>query len=177
MKSQILILVCSLLLVACSSGIKMEQQEGFALRTQPQTVFVVPFTTIMVPDEVTEGLFNRFVDELNQVQTEDILEYVILKQGVDTVGADWLDKRDYVTGEVFAYVEEIGSSMASIRAKSRISLFQAGQAEPTLRIDYPVEIFYEKNYMSLDDARRKLADKISGSMARKLTEALGGNSI
>ncbi len=174
MKSLLLAVVCSLLLGACSLGVRMEQKEGFAPRTQPQTIFVVPFTTIMVPAEVAEGLFDRFVDRLNEVQTRDGLEYVILKQGLDAVDAGWLGKRDYVTGEIFAYVEESGSSTALIRSKSRISLFQAGRLEPTLQLDYPVELFYEKDYLSLEVARRKLADKISGSMAQKLSEALAG---
>ena len=174
MKSLLLAIACSVLLTACSLGVNMEQKESFAPRTQPQIIYVVPFTTIMVPDEVAEGLFDRFVDILNEVQAQDGLEYVILKQGIVAIDAAWLSKRDYVTGEVFAYVEELGSSTGSIRAKSRISLFQAGQVEPTLQLDYPVDVFYEKDYSSLEDVRRKLADKISGSMAKKLNEALAG---
>lgn len=175
MKSLLLVIICSVLLSACSFGVKVEQKEAFAPRTQPQTVFVIPFTTIMVPGEVAEGLFDRFIDTLNDLYAQNGLEYVILKQGLDNVDADWLSKHDYVTGEIFAYVEEIGSSTASIRAKSRISLFQATQKEPTLQLDYPVDIFYEKDYTRLEDARRKLAEKISDSMARKLSEALSGS--
>ncbi len=174
MKSLLLAIIWSVLLAACSMDVNMEQKESFVPRTQPQIIYVVPFTTIMVPDEVAEGLFDRFVDILNEVQAQDGLEYVILKQGLDPIDASWLSKRDYVTGEVFAYVEEIGSSTGSIRAKSRISLFQAGQAEPTLQLDYPVDVFYEKDYSSLEDVRRRLADKISGSMAQKLNNALAG---
>ena len=175
MKSLLLAILCSVLMAACSFGVKVEQKESFAPRTQPQTVFVVPFTTIMVPDEVAEGLFDRFIDKLNAMQAQDGLEYIILKQGLDAIDAGWLSTHDYLTGEVFAYVEDIGSSTVSIRAKSRISLFQAGQAEPTLQLDYPVEIFYEKDYMLIEDARRKLANKISDSMAEKLTKALAGD--
>ena len=174
MKSLLLAIMCSVLLIACSLGVNMEQKESFAPRNQPQIIYVVPFTTIMVPDEVTEGLFDRFVDILNEAQAQDGLEFVILKQGLDAIDTNWLSKHDYVMGEIFAYVEEVGSSTGSIRAKSRISLFQAGQIEPTLQLDYPVDIFYEKDYSSLEDVRLKLADKISGSMAQKLNEALTG---
>ena len=174
MRSLLFAIICSLLLAACSFGVKMERGEGFAPLTQPQTIFVAPFTTIMVPDEVSEGLFDRFIDSLNASQSEDDLMYIILKQGIDSIDPAWLTTHDYVTGEVFAYVEEIGSSTASIRAKNRIRLFQVGQAEPTLRLDYPVEVFYEKDYLSLGDARLKLAVKISDTMARKLREALAG---
>lgn len=174
MRSLLLAIICSVLLAACAVEVELAQHEGFVPRTQPQTIFVVPFTTIMVPGEVTEGLFDRFVDNLNQVQARDGLEFIILKQGLDAIDAAWLSKRDYVTGEVFAYVEESGSSTATIRAKSRIMLFQADQAGPTLQLDYPVDLFYEKDYLSLAAARRKLAIKISDSMAQKLSEALAG---
>lgn len=171
----VLLFLCCFVVTACSFGVKLEQKEEFTPRTRPQTVFVVPFTTIMVPDEVTAGLFDLFVDNLNAAEQPVALEYIILKQGLDAIDPKWLSKRDYVTGEVFAYVEDIGSSTASIRAKSRISFFQAGVADPTLRLDYPVEIFYEKDYITLEEARRRLAAKISDSMAEKLSEALAAN--
>ncbi len=163
------------LLNACSPGVKMEQKDGFAPLTRAQEVYVVPFTTIMVPEEVTEGLFDRFVDDLNEANPQAGIDYIILKQGLDAIDTTWLQKRDYVIGEVFAYVEDIGSASASIRTKSRITLYQSGRKEPTLRLDYPVEIFYEKDYTTLEDARRKLAVKISSSMAQKLSEGLAGS--
>ncbi len=174
MRMLLVVIACCVLLVACSGGVKVAQKEGFAPRTRPQTMFIVPFTTIMVPAEVSAGLFDRFVDRLNELQPRTGLEFIILKQGLDAIDAVWLGKRDYVTGEVFAYVEDAGSSTATIRAKSRIRLFQADQSEPTLQLDYPVEIFYEKDYLQHEDARRKLALKISDSMAEKLAEALSG---
>ncbi|MCF6179147.1 MAG: hypothetical protein L3J63_07135, partial [Geopsychrobacter sp.] len=97
-------LLGSLFLSACSAGVQSEQKKAFVPRTQSQTVFVVPFTTIMVPPGVAEGLFDRFVDTLNADQPQGGLEYVILKQGLEKIDKSWLAKRDYVTGEIFAYV-------------------------------------------------------------------------
>lgn len=174
MKSLLAVFISTLFLTACSAGVELNQKEGFTPRTQPQTVFVVPFTTIMVPDEVSAGLFDRFVDQLNTLQNQKGLEYIILKQGREAIDAQWLNARDYVTGEVFAYVEEVGSSTASIRAKSRISLFQTGQAGPTLQLDYPVEIFYEKDYATLAEIRQKLAVKIADNLSLRLSDALAG---
>ena len=174
MKS-LLFVVCSLILFACSSGVQVAQKESFVPRTQPQTIFVVPFKSIMVTGVVSEGIFYLFIDNLNNLQAGGDLDFVILKQGLDAVDADWLSTHDYIIGEVFAYVEEVGSSMASIRVKSRISLFQEGKAEPTLQLNYPVDLFYEKDYSTQEEARRKLAEKISGSMAQRLSEALTGS--
>jgi hypothetical protein len=166
---------CSLMLFACSFGVQVAQKESFVPRTQPQTIFVVPFTTIMVPGEVSEGLFDLFIDNLNDLHAGGDLDFVILKQGLEAVDDEWLRTHDYIIGEVFAYVEDVGSSTASIRAKSRISLFQEGKTDPTLQLDYPVDLFYEKDYSTQKEARRKLAEKISGSMAQKLSEALAGS--
>ncbi len=175
MKQKWFLIGCSvLLLMACSPRIQVEQKETFAPRNRPQTIFVVPFTTIMVPDEVRAGLFDRFVDQLNTAEQSARLDYIILKQGLEAIDEDWLAKRDYVTGEIFAYVEDFGSTTASIRAKSRIRLYQAGAAEPTMQLDYPVEVFFEKDYLTLEAARQKLAVKISDSMAKKLSRALEG---
>lgn len=175
MRSFLLAVCCVVLLSSCGPRIQVEQKEDFAPRTRPQTVFVVPFTTIMVPNEVRAGLFDRFVDQLNAAEQPVKLEYIILKQGLEAIDPAWLAKRDYVTGEIFAYVEDFGSTTASIRAKSRIRLFQPGVTEPTMQLDYPVEVFYEKDYLTLEAARHRLAQKISDSMARKLAKALGGS--
>lgn len=174
MRFLVTVLVCLMFLPACSGGVRLEQKEGFAPLTRPQEVYIVPFTTIMVPGEVSEGLFDRFVDSLNRADPAAGIDYIILKQGLAAIDPVWLKKHDYVVGEVFAYVEDVGSTTTSIRSKNRISLYQAGQEEPTLRLDYPVEIFYEKDYSTLEDARRKLAVKISDSMAQKLSDALAG---
>lgn len=175
-KSWVAIACGILLLSACASQVKVEQKASFAPKTHPETIFIVPFTTIMVPDTVKDRLFDRFVDQLNAAAQPIELEYIILKQGLETIDPEWLAKRDYVTGDIFAYVEDFGSTTTAIRAKSRIRLYQVGSGEPTLQLDYPVEIFYEKDYMTLAEARHKLAQKISDGMARKLTQSLQGPS-
>jgi len=176
MKRQLFLIgCCVLVLMACSTRIQVKQKETFAPRNRPQTIFVVPFTTIMVPEEVRSGLFDRFVDQLIAAEHPVSLEYIILKQGIEAIDAGWLAKRDYVTGEIFAYVEDFGSTTVSIRAKSRIRFYQADVTEPTMQLDYPVEVFFEKDYLTLEAARQKLALKISDGMAQKLSRALDGD--
>jgi len=169
------VVVLLLVITACSSGVKTEQKKTFVVHSSAQPIFIVPFRTIMVPAEVGVGLFDRFVDSLNAKSSGQGLEFIILKQDLDMIDSAWLSGHDYVTGDIFAYVEDSGSTMASIRAKSRIRLFQAGQADATLQLDYPVDIFYEKDRISLEDARRQIAIKISDSMSQKLQEALAGS--
>jgi hypothetical protein len=137
-------------------------------------VFVLPFTTVMVPNEVSENLFDRFVDKLNQEQPETGLEFVILKQSPQDIGDTWLSEHDYVAGEIFAYVEDKGSSTVSLRARSRLSYYATGLTEPTLKLNYPVEIFFEKDYQSIEAARLQLAEKVAEQLSRKLLETLSG---
>lgn len=161
-------------LYGCSS-VKIEQGQEFVPLQHPQQVFVLPFTTVMVPNEVSETLFDRFVDNLNQGQTETGLEFVILKQSPQDIGDKWLSEHDYVAGEIFAYVEDKGSSTVSLRARSRLNYYATGLAEPTLKINCPVEIFYEKDYQTIETARLQLAEKVAEQLSRKLLEALSGS--
>ena len=66
MRSFCIVVCCLVFFTACSSSVELEQREGFAPRVYPQAMFVVPFTTIMVPTEVTAGLFDLFVDFLKR---------------------------------------------------------------------------------------------------------------
>jgi hypothetical protein len=139
---------------------------------QTKQLYIVPFDTIMVPGEVSEGLFDLFVDRLNLKGAQKGVEFIILKQGVEQVDADWLAGREYLTGEVFAYIEDAGSTMTDIKARSRIRLYQPGGSEPALHIDFPTELFYQNDYSSLAAERRKLADEIAVTLADRFLAAL-----
>lgn len=167
-----LLLSFSLFFVIGCAGVKIEQGQQFTPLHQPQQVFVLPFTTVMVPNEVSENLFDRFVDNLNQQQAATGLEFVILKRTPQEIGEKWLSEHDYVAGEIFAYVEDKGSSTVSMRARSRLSYFSVGQTDPALKLNYPVEIFYEKDYQTIEAARLQLAEKVADHLAKKLLETL-----
>ena len=98
--------------------------------------------------------------------------YTILKQGLEQIDPAWITERDYLTGEIFAYVEEIGSTVTDIRARGRIRLYQPGRPEATLEITLPAESFYENNYSTLPKQRLELARKLSADLASQLLTAL-----
>lgn len=166
---------CSLFFLNGCSVVKVEQGQEFVPLQHPQRVFVLPFTTVMVPGDVSESLFDRFVDNLNQGQAATGLEFVILKQNPQDIGEKWLTEHDYLAGEIFAYVEDKGSSTVSMRARSRLSYYTTGLTEPTLKLNYPVEIFYEKDYQTIETARLQLAEKVADHLAQKLLEILSGS--
>lgn len=172
---RLLVAIFILSLPACSNpSPQLSLGQGFAPPLQSQRLYVVPFDTVMVPDEVSALLFNRFVDRLNQAGAGKGYEFVILKQGLKQIDQTWLAERDYLVGELFAYIEEIGSSVTDIKLRSRIRLYQPGQQTATLELTLPAESFYENNYSTLPKERRKLAEKISTELADQLLLALFG---
>ncbi|MDX9709167.1 MAG: hypothetical protein RBT64_06400 [Trichloromonas sp.] len=138
-------------------------------------VYLVPFTTVMVPDAVVETIFDRFVEAMNADGLAERYNFVILKGGLDSVDSDWRRDHDYVTGEVFGYVEESGCCSTDIRAKSRVFFHRAGSDAPVLRHEYPVKTFFDHDYSTIDKERRKLAERIADELAAKVRVALSGS--
>lgn len=173
--SRLLVAVLVLSLLACSRpAAQLSRSQAFAPRLQSSLLYVVPFDTVMVPEEVSTLLFNRFVDRLNQAGADRGYEFVIIKQGLRQIDARWLAERDYLVGEVYAYVEDVGSTVTDIRARSRIRLHQPGQPAATLELTLPVDTFYENDYSTLSEERRKLAETLATGLADQLLLALFG---
>lgn len=139
-----------------------------------QTIYLVPFTTIMVPAPVAETIFDQFVETLNQRGGPAGYEFVILKDELERVDPTWLRKATYVTGEIFGYVEESGCCSTDIRSKSRLALYRPGSSEPKLRHEYPAKAFFDHDYSTLDAERKKLAERISLDLSSRLLQALAG---
>ncbi len=172
-----LLLALSFLLAACASQSPPVSQLGKAAPLQSQQLYVVPFETIMVPAEVADNLFNAFVDRLNAQGARYGYEFIILKQGLEQIDLEWLSQRDYLRGELYAYVEDVGSSVTDIKARSRLRLYQPGQGSASLQLNYPVEVFYENDYSSLAAERRKLVEKISRQLADRLLQVLSRQEV
>ncbi len=170
-----LVLALLVLLAACGSGskeVQVRKAAGFVSPPEKKALYVVPFVTIMVPPEVEEGIFDRFVDALNAGGETRDYEFVILKEELERIDAEWLAQQDYITGEIYGYVEDSGCCSTAIRVKSRLQLRQSGQEAPTLTIEYPREIFFEHDYATLEQERRKLAEDIATTLATRLLAAI-----
>ncbi|HEY5674072.1 MAG TPA: hypothetical protein VIR78_10225 [Malonomonas sp.] len=162
-------------LLACSGpSVPRSVSPGPQARLLSPVLYVVPFDTIMVPEEVSALVFNRFVDRLNQAGAGQGHDFVILKQGIRQIDPAWLAEREYLVGEIYAYVEDVGSTVTDIKARSRVRLYQPGQSKATLELTLPVETFYENDYSALSVERSKLAEKISTELADQLLRALFG---
>ncbi|TYO96673.1 hypothetical protein EDC39_11363 [Geothermobacter ehrlichii] len=167
-------LLCLMLLLvaACSSRPEVHKKSTFTVVPSEETLYVVPFTTIMVPQAVSEGIFDRFVDALIEKGVDRKYNVVILKQGLKEIAPDWLASHYYITGDLFAYVEESGCCSTTIRSRSRIRLFQPGSTEPVLMMEYPREVFFDHDYSTIEQQRRLLARDIADTLAGYLIDAL-----
>lgn len=139
-----------------------------------ETIYLVPFTTIMVPQPVAEAVFDQFVETLNENGGPAGYQFVILKDELEQVDPTWLRKATYVTGEIFGYVEESGCCSTDIRSKSRLALYRPGASEPKMRHEYPAKAFFDHDYSTIEAERKKLAERISLDLSRQLLKALGG---
>ncbi len=101
--------------------------------------------------------------------------FVILKDGFDSVDSNWRREHDYVTGEVSGYVGESDCCSTDIRAKSLVAFPRAGRETPALRHEYPVKTFFDHDYSTIDKERRKLAEHIADELAGKVRTVLTGS--
>lgn len=170
------LLIALLLVSAClaSCSFPDSKPSTTTLRTieGEETIFVVPFTTVMVPRQVRETMFDRFVDRLNEIGEERAIEFLILKRGFEEV-ADSVRKDHYlITGEIFSYVEDSGCCSTDIRTKSRLNIYEPGAVAPSLQFDYPKEVFFQHDYSSLVQQRDLLAKDVADYLADQLYSAM-----
>ena len=144
---------------------------------EPGIVYVVPFTAVMVPDEVHDRIFDQFVDAMNRQSASLGLQFVILKQGVERVGPDWLAVRKYITGEIYSYIEASGTHYTEMRTKARITYHHPRQKTPAFATVLPVSTFFDRNQSDINVERIKLAESIATTLAERLLPAFDTSLI
>lgn len=139
---------------------------------EPGVIYVIPFVSVMVPQEVDGRIFDQFVDILNQQGASLELRFVILKEGLQRVDPDWLAARKYVTGEIYAYVEDSGCCSTDLRTKARLTYRRPRQTDPAFGFEYPTKRFFDHDLSTLAKERLALADNIAQVLASELLSAL-----
>ena len=139
---------------------------------EPGIIYVVPFASVMVPGEVRARIFDKFVDTLNQKGEALSLQFVILKKDLKTVAPEWLAVRKYVTGEIYAYVEDSGSNWTELRSKARLVYRSPNQDPPVFKFEFPVKGFFDHDRSTIDIERIKLSDVISATLSSELLKVL-----
>jgi hypothetical protein len=139
---------------------------------EPGVIYVIPFAAVMVPNDFNARVFDQFVDLLNQGGEDLGLQFVILKEDLRGVDPDWLAVRQYVTGEIYGYVEDSGCCSTDLRTKARLTYRRPKQKLPAFRYEYPVRIFFEHDRSTIDIERAKVAEEIAENLSSELLTVL-----
>lgn len=138
-----------------------------------EVTYIVPFASALVPETVSETIFNDFVDYLSKNRRETgTKSFVILREEVKNVDPAWLAKQSYISGEVWSYVEDSGCCSTEIRAKARAYLYEAGKTEPSVEIFVPVETIFSHDKSTLERERDQLARQLARELADRIIAAL-----
>jgi len=158
-------------LAGCAPQPKVTVSPAFNPAPEDNIVYVLPFTQSLVPEDFSETVFDEFVDNLNKKRSRtDVKWYYILKEELKDIDPAWLARQVYISGELWGYVENSGCCSTEIRAKARLNLFEMEQQEPTLEMQFPIEVFFEHDRSTLLEEKQKLAKRLAGEMADAITE-------
>ncbi|NIQ94790.1 MAG: hypothetical protein GWN87_11705 [Desulfuromonadales bacterium] len=161
-------------LLACTPAGKVERREAFQPRPEREDLYVLPFTRVMVPWELNETIFDRFVDNLNDSALPEDYAFTILKRSPKDIDPQWLGEQYYISGEIFGFRQESGCCSTLLQLTGRVRFHQPGQDQATFIAEYPAEIFFDHDDSSLEIERQKLAAEIADRLSRQLLDALLG---
>lgn len=172
--SVLLVLLGLLLMAGCAASPKTRTYGVFDPKLDRDVLYIVPFDATLVPPDFGEPVFNQFVDFLNDRRKETrVGRFVILKEELKEVEPAWLVKQNYVSGDIWGYVENSGCCSTDMKVKSRIYLYEPGKNTPTFEVFVPVEGFFEHDRLTAATARdrlgKKLAQELSDAVIKKLT--------
>jgi len=164
------------LLSACSPSARIDKASTFVPVPAEDTILVLPVESIMCPADVSEAFFDRLVDELNRLGSAHGYSFAILKQDPASLPSRALDRKVYLSGEIYGCLEDFGCCSGEVTMTVRLELFQPGVDTPTLSQRYPVERFFDLEQTTPDAARTLLARQTADQAASDLIEAfLGGH--
>ncbi|PLY01904.1 MAG: hypothetical protein C0623_04905 [Desulfuromonas sp.] len=157
-----------ILILALSLSAVPVRSEQAAITATPQTLYVVPFLNVMIPENVSVNFFDAFIDDLMETGDAYGLKVRILKQGIDTVDREWLAQQYFVTGELFDYQEDSGCCSTGLTAAARIYYYQPGVVAPKTEILVPGDVFFDHDLSNIEKEQYRLG----AEMATRLTSRL-----
>jgi hypothetical protein len=171
-KSLALLIAVGLLspLWGCVPASKLTVAPDLKVAPEKEIVYIIPFTSTLVPNDIAETVFNELVDNLNDNNKQpDIRWFSIIKEEVPP---EWLTKQVYLTGEMWSYMENSGCCSTEIKINARLLLHEPGKDKPTLELFVPLESFFEHDRSSLEIERLKFAKKLAGELSGKFLQAI-----
>lgn len=157
----------------CAPGVSVSVKPGFTVSPELETVYVVPFSSVLVPPGLNSGVFNEFVDLLNAGRSATpVQQFVILKEELKSVDPAWLARQVYITGELWGYMENSGCCSTEMRVKARAALFEPGAKTPSAEITVPLETFFDHDRATLAGTQQQLARQAAQELSARILGAL-----
>jgi hypothetical protein len=156
----------------CGSVPKVVKSD-FKPPTELNTVYVVPFSSVLVPEELKETAFNDFVDILNDNRARiGVQQFEIIKGELKEQNPEWLARQLYISGEFWSYIENSGCCNTELRIRARVGLTEPGKQMPTFEIILPLESFFDHDRSTLDKEKILLAKRLARELADRIIPPL-----
>lgn len=139
------------------------------------TVYVIPFSSILVPDGFKETAFNDLVDILNDNRSRmKVQQFEIIKGELKDQDPAWLAKQLYISGEFWSYIENAGCCNTELRIRARVNLTEPGKQIPTFEITLPLDSFFEHDRSTLEKEKSLLAKRLARELADRIIPPISG---
>jgi hypothetical protein len=157
----------------CAPAARVAVKPGFAVSPELETVYVVPFTSTLVPAGISSAVFDDFVDLLNDGRSATpVQQFIIIKEELKDVDPAWLANQVYITGELWGYVENSGCCSTEMRVKARAYLYDRGAKIPSAEITAPLETFFDHDRASFAAVQQQLARQAARELSAGILGAL-----
>ena len=164
---------CALLLAGCASPASLTVRPEFIPPAEIDTVYVIPFNSALVPEEIQEAVFNELVDILNDERKRvHVQQFEIIKDDISDLDSSWLGRQLYIKGEIWSYIENAGCCQTELRIRSRISIFAPGKETPGVEFHLPMERFFDHDLSTLEKEKARLTSTLARELANRIIQSL-----
>ena len=172
---RLLPLLLLLFLTACSSTRITHSSPAFNIATNQKMLPILPFTATLVPPQLSESVFNDFVDGMNDNQAKAGFSWFgIVKDDITALEKVLPPSHIFINGEIWSYIENAGCCSTELRIKSRVRIYRLLSRELLWEAEFPMERFFEHDNSTLAVERTKLGRSLSEAMVKETVKALQG---
>lgn len=173
------VLIAAAVFIACMlQGCARPQvsiKPDFKPPVELDTVYVVPFTSVLVPEDFKAVAFNDLVDVLNENRTQmGVQQFEIIKGELKDQDPKWLARQLYISGELWSYIENAGCCNTELRVRARVTLTEPGKELPTFEISLPLDSFFDHDRSTLEAEKTLLARRLARELAARIIPPLSG---
>lgn len=167
------LLLALLLMAGCAASPSVLIEPSFKVNPSQEVMPVLPFTSLMVPEDFSESVFNNFIDILNDNHSSTSIKwFTIIKEDMKDAARLIPPGNLYMTGELWSYIENSGCCSTELRVKARVRFYRSGSPAMLAEIEVPLESFFEHDSSTLTIERDKLSLRLAREMAQQVLKLL-----